>query len=47
MIYIPFIFYYWWQTLFTLRVSLLLSSLIDISVDIVDDEGSFAFSLKA
>ena len=38
MIYIPFISYYHWQALFILRVFLLLSSLNDASVDIVDDE---------
>ena len=43
MIFISFIFYYRWQTLFTLRVSLILSSLIDIA----DDEGSVEFSPKA
>ena len=47
MIYIPLFFYYRWQTLFTLRVSLLLSSLNDVSVDIVDDEGSIEFSPEA
>ena len=45
--YIPFIFWYYQQFLFTLRVSLLLSLLNDASVDISDDEGSFQFSLKA
>ena len=34
-IYIILVFYYWWQTLFTLRASSLLSSLNDASVDIV------------
>ena len=43
IIYIPFIFYYCGQTLFTLRVS----SLTDDSVDIVDDEGSLEISPKA
>ena len=47
IIYIPFIFYYCGQTLFTLRVSSLLSSLTDDSVDIVDDEGSLEISPKA
>ena len=44
MIYISLIFYYWWQTLFTLRVTLLLSSSNDASVNIADDKGSFDFS---
>ena len=45
--YIPFVFYYYWKTLFTLRVSLLLSSLNDASVDIIDDECSFEFFPKS
>ena len=45
--YISFIFYYCQQVLFTLRGSSLLSLLNDASVDIVDDEGSFQFSLGA
>ena len=44
--FILFIFYYWQQVLFTLRVSSLLSLLNDASVDIVDDEGFFSFLLK-
>ena len=44
--YIPFIFYYWEQVLFTLRVSSLLSPLNDASGGIVDDEGFFNFLLK-
>ena len=47
MFYIPFIFYYCQQVLFTIRVSLLLSLLNDASVSIVDDEGSFQFSPEA
>ena len=43
----PFIFYNCEQTLFILRGSLLLSSLKDASVDILDHEGSFEFSPKA
>ena len=39
--YVPFIFHYCQQALFTLPVSLLLSLLNDTSVDIADDEGSF------
>ena len=35
-----------YHDLLTLRVSSLLSSLNDASVDITDDEGSFEFSLK-
>ena len=35
--YAPFIFYYCQQVLFTLRVSSILSSINDASVDIVDD----------
>ena len=42
--YILFIFYYWQQVLFPLRVSSLLSLLNDAFVDIADDEGSFQFS---
>ena len=38
--YIPSIFYYFQQFLFTFRVSSLLSPLNDASGDIVDDEGS-------
>ena len=45
--YIRFIFYYWQQVLFTLRVSSLLSPLNDASGDIVVDEGSFQFSPEA
>ena len=45
--YIPFIFLYYQQVLFTLRVSLLLSLLNDASVDIGDDEDSFQFSPEA
>ena len=44
--HIPFISDYFQQILFTLRVSSLLFLLNDASVDIVDDEGSFQFSLK-
>ena len=44
--YIPFIFFYWEQVLFTLRVSSLLSPLNDASGGIVDDEGFFSFLLK-
>ena len=43
MIYIQFIFYYCLKTLFTLGVSLLLSSLNDAFVDIIDDKGSCEF----
>ena len=43
MIYIRFIFYYCSKTLFTLGVSLLLSSLNDSFVDIIDDKGSSEF----
>ena len=42
--YIPFIFYYYQQALFALRVSLLLSLLNDASVDIGDDVDSFQIS---
>ena len=35
------------KTLYTLRVSLLLSSSNDVSADTVDDEGSFEFPPKA
>ena len=42
--YIQFIFYHCQRLLFTLRVSSLLSSPNDASVDIVDDEGSVQFS---
>ena len=45
--YISFIFYFCQQVLFTLRVSSLLSPLIDASVDIANDEGSFQFSPEA
>ena len=45
--YISFIFYCWQQVLFKLRVSSLLSTLNDASVDIVDDEDSFQFSSEA
>ena len=45
--YISFIFYCWQQVLFKLRVSSLLSTLNDASVDIVDDEDSFEFSFEA
>ena len=45
--YISFIFYCWQQVLFKLRVSSLLSTLNDASVDIVDDEDSFQFSAEA
>ena len=45
--YIPFIFFYYQQVLFTLRVSLLLSLLNDASVDIGDNEDSFQFSPEA
>ena len=45
--HIPFIFYYCQQVLFSLRVSSLLFSLNDVSVDLVDDEGSFQFSPEA
>ena len=38
--------YYWWKTLFILRISLLISSSTDASVGIVDDEGSFELTLK-
>ena len=44
--YFPFIFYYFQQVLFTLRVSSLLSPLNDASGDIIDDEGSFQFSAE-
>ena len=44
--YILFIFYYCWQVIFTLRVPSLLLPLNAISVEIVDTEGSFQFSLK-
>ena len=45
--YISLIFYCWQQVLFKLRVSSLLSTLNDASVDIVDDEDSFQFSSEA
>ena len=45
--YISFIFYCWQQVLFKLRVSSLLSTLNDASVDIVDDQDSFQFSPEA
>ena len=41
--YIPFIFYYCQQVLFTLRVSSLPWPLNDASSSIVDNEGSFQF----
>ena len=44
--YIPFILYYRQHVLLTLKVSSLLSSLNDASVDIID-EGSFQFSPEA
>ena len=44
--YIPFIFFYWEQVLFTLRVSSLLSPLNDASGGIADDESFFSFLLK-
>ena len=44
--YIPVIFYYCEQVLFTLRVSSLLSLLNDASVDIVNDEALLSFLLK-
>ena len=47
MFYIPFIFYYCQQVLFTFTVSLLLSLLNDAFVSIVDDKGSFQFSPEA
>ena len=42
-----FTFHYFRQVLFTLRVSLLVSSLNDAFVDILDDEDSFEFSPKS
>ena len=45
--YIPFIFYYCQQFIFTLQVPSLLLPLNDISVEMVDVEGSFQFSLEA
>ena len=45
--YVSFIFYYYQQVLFTLRVSSLLSSLNDASGDIADYESSFQFSPEA
>ena len=42
--FISDIFYYRQQALFTLKVSSFLWPLNDVSVDIVDDEGSFQFS---
>ena len=45
--YIPSIFYYCQQVLFTSRVSSLLSPLNDASLDLVDDEGPFQFSPEA
>ena len=45
--YIPFILYYLQQVLLTLKVSSLLPSLNDASVDIIDDEGFFQFSPEA
>ena len=44
--FIPFIFFYWEQVLFTLRVSSLLSPLNDASGGIADDESFFSFLLK-
>ena len=47
LFYIPFTFYYRQQILFTLRASSLLSILIDIFLDIIEDECSFQFSPEA
>ena len=44
---IPFIFYYWEEVLFTLKVSSLLSPLNDASGGIVDEEGFYLFSPEA
>ena len=46
-VWIWFIFYYCWQTLFKLRVFSLLSSSNYTSADIADDEGSFVFFPQA
>ena len=45
--YVSFIFYYYQQVLFTLRVSSLLTPLNDASGNIVDGESSFQFSPEA
>ena len=47
MFYIPFIFYYCQQVLFTLRVSSLQSALNEAFVDFPNDEGYFQFSPEA